>query len=109
MEFNNHGIQKSSLKKYEKEEKHIIGYVAEGTKKRLLKKGRVSTKHLAVFVKLYQRFVKARNFGRIVSYAWFYINANKINAELNPNAPHVPKSAAVCFIKQYNIKLRRVQ
>ena len=54
--------------------------------------------------------VKARNLGRKVSYAWFYITANKINAELNPNALRVPpKSDAMRFIKQYNIKLRRVQ
>ena len=38
--------------------------------------GRVSTKHRAVFVELYQRFVKARNLGRKVSYTCFYINAN---------------------------------
>ena len=51
----------------EKEEKRIIIYVAEGTKKRLLKKGRASTKHRAVFVKLCQRFVKARNLRKKVS------------------------------------------
>ena len=44
-----------------------------------------------------------------VLYAWIYVNANKINAELNPNALRVPKSAAMRFIKKYNIKLRRVQ
>ena len=54
--------------------------------------------------------MKARNLGRKVSYAWFYITANKTNAELNPNALRVPpKSDAMRFIKQYNIKLRRVQ
>ena len=55
-----HGIHKSLLTKWKKEEKRIINYVAEGTKKRLLKKERTSTKHRAMFVKLYQRFVKAR-------------------------------------------------
>ena len=53
--------------------------------------------------------MKARSLGRKLSCVWFYINANKINAVLNPNAPHVPISTAMRFIKQYNIKLRRVQ
>ena len=66
-------------------------------------------KHYVVFVKLHQRFANTRNLGRKVSYAWFYIYLNGINAELNPNAPHVPKGAAMRFIKKYNIKLRRVK
>ena len=66
-------------------------------------------KHYVVFVKLYQRFAKTRNLRRKVSYAWFYIYLNGINAELNPNAPHGPKGAAMRFIKKYNIKLRRVK
>ena len=52
-------------------------------------------KHHVVFVKLYKQFVKARNIGRKVSYAWLYIIANKINAELNPNVPCAPKSATM--------------
>ena len=59
-----------------------------------------------MFVKT--RFVKARNLGRKVSCARFYSNSNEINANLNPNVPRVPKSAAMRLFQKYNIKLRRV-
>ena len=95
--------------KWKHDEKRIITYVAEGRKTKLLKKGRESNKHHAVFVELYQPFAKARSLGRKVPCAWFYLNTNKINAELNPNGPRKPKSAAMRFIKHCNIKLRRIQ
>ena len=104
-----HGIHKSLVTKWKQDEKRIISHVAEGKVKKLMKKGRPSNKHQAVFVKLRQKFVKARSLGMKVSYAWVYVDANKINAELNSNAPRVPKSAAMRFIKKYSIKLRRVQ
>ena len=48
--------------------------------------------------KAVQEQAKARSLGRKVSNALFYLNANKINAELNPNELRIPKSAAMRFI-----------
>ena len=78
-----HGVHKSLVTKWKQDEEGNISYEAERREKRLLKKGRASKKHHAVFVKLHQRFVKARCLGRRVSYAWFcYVNTSKIDAEL---------------------------
>ena len=47
--------------------------------------------------------------GLKVSFAWLYINANKIYKQLHLNAGKVPKSAITRFIRLYKVKIRRVQ
>ena len=80
---------------------------------RLMKKIRPSTKHKQLFVKLNQKFLQARSKGLRVSFAWLYVNARKIQAELNQSSQSdekvIPKSAIFSFIKKYGIKLRRIQ
>ena len=80
---------------------------------RLMKKIRPSTKHKQLFVKLNQKFLQARSKGLQVSFAWLYVNARKIQAELNQSSQSdekvIPKSAIFSLIKKYGIKLRRSQ
>ena len=47
-------------------------------KKSFHKKGRASTKYHAVFIKLYQRFVKARNLGRKLHMHGFTLMLTKL-------------------------------
>ena len=47
-------------------------------KKSYHKKGRASTKYHAVFIKLYQRFVKARNLGRKLHMHGFTLMLTKL-------------------------------
>ena len=105
-----HGIHQSLLTKWKKRRKVYHNLCCWRNKKETSKKVTSNSETPCSVCQNFQQFVKARNLGRKVSYAWFYITANKINAELNPNALRVPpKSDAMRFIKQYNIKLRRVQ
>ena len=57
-----HGVHKSLATKWKQMER-IITYVAEGRKKKLLKKGGASNKHHAVFVKLYHDLRKREVWG----------------------------------------------
>ena len=105
-----HGIHKSLLTKWKKRRKVYHNLCCWRNKKETSKKVTSQNERPCSICQNLPTIVKARNLGRKVSYAWFYITANKINAELNPNALRVPpKSDAMRFIKQYNIKLRRVQ
>ena len=104
-----YGINKSLSSKWKKNAKNIENEVAQ-KHKRLLKKIRPSTRHKDLFKQLHQRCATARSKGRKVSYAWFYITANKINKEMHGmDSSRLPKSVVTRFIKSYNIKLRRVE
>eukprot|EP00794_Sanderia_malayensis_P002733 gene2733-3158_t len=103
-----YAIDQSLVRKWVKKEKKILEAAVDKHRK-ILKKIRPSTKHRKVFVKLHEKFLKARSKGLKVSYSWLYINA-KINIELNPaDAKPIPKSAILNFIRKCKINLRRIQ
>ena len=62
---------------------------------------------------LNQKFLQARSKGLRISFAWFYANARKIQAELNQSSQSdvkvIPKSAIFSFVKKYGIKLQGIQ
>ena len=72
--------QNQSAANWKKDAKNIEDAVAQ-KHKRLLKKIRPSTRHKDLFKQLHQRFATAKFKGHKVSYAWFYVTANKINKE----------------------------
>ena len=103
-----YGIDKSLITKWKNNHRFIID-AAVIEHKKLLKKNRPSTRHKRVFIKLNDKFVAARLKGLKVSFAWLYVNANKIYKQLHPNTGRIPKSAITRFIRLYKVKLRRVQ
>ena len=103
-----YGIDKSLITKWKNNRRFIID-AAVIEHKKLLKKNRPSTRHKRIFIKLNDKFVTARLKGLKVSFAWLYVNANKIYKQLHANAGRIPKSAITTFIRLYKVKLRRVQ
>ena len=93
--------------KWKKQEKKICDAACTEQLK-MLRKYRPSTRHKEVYKKLYIKFTAARTKGLRVSFAWLYANANNIANDIN-NGKRVPKSAITTFIRNYGIKLRRVQ
>ena len=65
---------------------------------RLIKKNRPSTRYKPVLKKLNDKFVGERMKELKVSFAWLYVNANKIYKQLHPNAGKIPKSTIIKFI-----------
>ena len=92
-----------------KQMERIIAYVAEGRKKKLLKKGGASNKHHAVFVKLYHNLRKREVWGEKLPMHGFTLTPIQLMPIKTQAHPRIPKSEAMRFIKHYNIKLRRVQ
>ena len=107
-----YNISKSMVTTWVQNERKIIDTVVD-RHMRLMKKIRPSTKHKQLFVKLNQKFLQAKSKGLRVSFAWIYVNARKVQAELNQSIQSdekvIPKSAIFSFIKKYGIKLRRIQ
>ena len=107
-----YNISKSMVTTWVQNERKIAD-TAVDRHMRLMKKIRPSTKHKQLFVRLNQKFLQARSKGLQVSFAWLYVNARKIQAELNQSSQSdekvIPKSAIFSFIKTYGIKLRRIQ
>ena len=95
------------LSKWKRQEKKIIDSDRSDNIKMLTKK-RPSDRHNKVFKLLYEKFIAARKRGLRVSFAWLYINANKLSKETEEEK-RVPKNAITAFTKKYGIKLRRVQ
>jgi hypothetical protein len=104
-----YGVNKTLVSKWKKDEVKIVSLVAKGRLEKLLKKSRTKSKHRGIFKKLNNRFESVRKRGKKVSWQWFYSHGNKIAREENPDAPRLPRSSITYFIKQYKIKLRRVQ
>ena len=76
---------------------------------KLLKKGRKSKKHVALFDRLITKFRTARSKGNMVSFRWIYTHASRLNKEMHPGAKRLSPSVVINFIRKYKIKVRRVQ
>ena len=100
------GIVKSMLLRWIQDKENIF-QKASMDKVCNLKKGRNSNKHEKTFPRLYAEFIRVRDKGHKVSFAWIWIKGKKIAADIQ--GPMFTKSAAQAFIAKYNLKIRRVQ
>ena len=101
-------IDKSLVTKWKQNKRKNVAAACTKHKK-MLRKGRPSEGHQQVYNKLYERFCHVRKRGLKVSFSWFYVTMNKIQKEIKADGARIPKSAVARFIRQYKIKLRRVQ
>ena len=102
------GIDKSLVTKWKQNKRKIVAAACTEHKK-MLRKGRPSERHRQVYNKSYKRFCHVRKRGLKVPFSWFYVTMNKIQKEIKADGARIPKSAVTRFIRQYKIKLQRVQ
>ena len=100
------GIHYSLLKKWLKVKDEIIAKAADETLANL-KKGRPTTKHNLVFPLLYKKFKDARNVGKKINFKWLWMRGRQIAIE--KNSASFTHYATVTFIKNFQVKIRRVQ
>ena len=90
-------INKSLVSKWKDARKTIIDNAASSHLK-LLKKGRKSKKHNALFERLIVKFRAARKKGNMVSFNWIYTHANKLQKEMYSGSPRLSPGVVTFFI-----------
>ena len=99
-------ISHSMLSRWLADKENILRRALEGCTK---KKNRVNvtSKHSQTSRLLYGEFCKQRDRGKKISFLWFLVTGRKIARE--KGFPYYTNFAAQDFIKDYQIKLRKVQ
>ena len=102
-----YGIDQAMLSRWISKKTDIFQDASDKSRK-LLKKGRKSTKYTQLYQKLMEKFRQARGQGQQVTFPWLWSKARVIQNSLNPNVS-IKNHVIVRFLRKYDIRLRAKQ